>query len=259
MKTCTLLPSVNPMMGNPYLTLMMLVLIYSCLCFEETEIGSWDSALLWLIPVRIWWIFSASTSLTLWTKASKIILLWFFYCSSNLLKQWNSLLIAVKCTFKIWFLGGKDSFAFQNKKAQNADRQAYIQTAGMCMSDVGSGLSSKVQSSVLFNISFIFWRCVLWLFQLCIFLATLWLFQVNTSTNHVLEQDKLLVMYVAKPSFKSFVKAPIEALCRIATRQCSAASAEASFFLLTFPTRVKSCLPHSLINSGLFNKLTQSI
>lgn len=52
--------------------------------------------------------------------------------------------------------GEKKLIAFQNKKVENADRLVYIQTIGMCMSNVGSGISSKAQSSVLFNIAFIF-------------------------------------------------------------------------------------------------------
>lgn len=51
---------------------------------------------------------------------------------------------------------GKISFAFQNKKAENAGRLVYIQTIDMYMSSVGSGISSKAQNSVLFNIAFIF-------------------------------------------------------------------------------------------------------
>lgn len=194
---------------------------------------------------------------TVQTKASKTILFCFSYCCNSFVKQWNSLPMAIKLFISgSWW--GKISFAFQNKKAENADRLVYIQTIDMYMSSVGSGISSKAQNSVLFNIAFIFWRSVLWFFKSCIFLATLCLSLVNTSTNHLLEQSKLFVIYAEKPCFKSFVKGPIEALWQNyhKTFNCLSWSIIPS---TGFPHQTEErCLPHSLINCGLFNKSTQS-
>ena len=137
-------------------------------------------------------------------------------------------------TFNFSFLGRKNSFAFQKKK-NTQYWKASIYPNGRHVYD-RSWQWSLLKSLVLFNIPFILWRSVLWLFKLCVFLVSLSFSPVNTSTNHLLEQNKLLVMYAAKASFKSFVKAPVQALwqnCHKTLLSC-----------LSWSSILSSCFPH---------------